>query len=223
MRRFVFGCALLLALVPLAATPAAAQPQRQPSLYRFELTPTVSYRFGGTLRADRDSLFATDLRVDNSAGYGLTFDIPLSSGIQLELLANRQPGRLRVDRGLFGGSAEVADIDVSYYHVGMLWQWGNPRVTPFFTLSAGATSLEPKVPGARGEDRFSLSMGGGVKVFFSENVGLRFDGRGFWTDLGSYGGRRDSCRFSDSYYYDGRCYGNDFSQGQASLGLIFAW
>jgi len=218
MKRQIWSFALMAVLAPLAAH------AQGPSNYRFELTPTVSYRFGGTLYGEDSALFNTDLKVDDSAAYGISLDIPLSSSIQLELLANRQSSQLRFDQGLFGGPYNVADIDVTYYHVGMLWQWGNGEVNPFFVASIGGTNLDPNIPGANSEDRFSVSIGGGVKVFFSENIGLRFEGRGFFTDIGSSGNRhRGSCGYYDGYYYDNRCYGNDFSQGQASIGLIFAW
>ena len=213
MKRPILGLALILALAPLAA-----HAQGGP-LYRVELTPTASYRFGGTLQGGDNTLFNSDLEVEDSSAYGVTFDIPLSSRMQLELLANRQSSELRFDQGLFGGTAGVADIDVSYYHVGFLWQWGDYRVSPFFTASLGVANLNPDIPGASSENRFSASLGGGVKVFFSDNVGLRFEGRGFFSDLGNNGNNRD--RRCD--YYNDSCYGNDFSQGQASIGLILAF
>ncbi|HEX9799403.1 MAG TPA: outer membrane beta-barrel protein [Thermoanaerobaculia bacterium] len=217
MSRSPLAFALALALAPAAV-------QAQSSLYRFELTPTVSHRWGGTISGDDSDFFETDLDVDNGTAYGITLDIPLSSQIQLELLANRQPTELRFDQGLFGDSSSVADIDITYYHVGLLWQWGHERVTPFFVASLGGTNLDPDLAGAASEDRFSLSVGGGVKVLFSDHVGLRFEGRGFFTDLGSYDDRRrDSCRDDGFYRYDDRCYGDDLTQGQASVGLILAW
>ncbi len=214
MKRLILGFALLLALSPLAA-------RAQGPLYRFELTPTASYNFGGTIQGGHDSLFNSDLEVKDSEAFGVTFDIPLGSAIQLELLASRQSSELRFDRGLFGGTTGVADFDVSYYHVGILWQFGDHRISPFVVASLGVGNLNPGVPGASSENRFSGSLGGGVKVFFSDNVGLRFEGRGFFTDLGNSDSNHHDNYYCD-YYYDS-CYGNDFAQGQASVGLILAW
>lgn len=211
MRRF-----LILAAVAAFVAPAAASAQGS---YRFELTPQVSYRWGGTISGDSTALFETDLEVDNGVGYGVTFDIPLSRNFQLELLANRQSTELQFDEGLFGGGFDIADVDVDYYHVGMLFQGGNAQVNPFFVVSAGVTRLAPDVPGASSDERFSLSLGGGVKVFVSENVGFRFEGRGFFTAIDDYdGGCYDSC--CSCYDYD---YGDTLSQGQVSAGLILAW
>ena len=65
--------------------------------HRFELTPTVSYRFGGELDG-RDLAFGnTDVEAEDSVAYGITFDIPLSRFMQLELLAHRQSTDLGFD------------------------------------------------------------------------------------------------------------------------------
>ncbi len=186
---------------------------------RFELTPTFSYNFGGTLSAEDSDLFDFDLEADDSEAYGVTFGIPLSPWAQIELLASRQQTQLVYDQGLFGGSRGVADFDVTYYHVGGLFQWGNGQIHPFLVASLGVANLNPDVPGARAENKFSGSLGGGVKIFFTDNIGLRLEGRGFWTLLDGN---------SDDYYWDDGCYcdygySNTFDQGQASAGLIIAW
>jgi hypothetical protein len=186
---------------------------------RFELTPTFSYNFGGTLSAEDSDLFDFDLEADDSEAYGVTFGIPLSPWAQIELLASRQQTQLAYDEGLFGGVRGLADFDVTYYHVGGLFQWGNGQIHPFLVASLGVANLNPDVPGARAENKFSGSIGGGVKIFFTDNIGLRLEGRGFWTLLDGN---------SDDYYWDDGCYcdygySNTFDQGQASAGLIIAW
>jgi opacity protein-like surface antigen len=211
-------------MAPLAAQgypPPSPYSSRYDGGYRFELTPTVSYRFGGELDGGEDAFFDTDLEVDESVAYGVTLDFPLSSNLQLELLANRQSSELQFDEDLFGSETGIADIDVSYYHVGLLWQGRHPRITPFFVASLGVANLDPDVPGASSEDRFSASLGGGVKIFLSENVGLRFEGRGFVSDYDSDDRNNNRCDYHDDY--DDSCYDDSFSQGQVSVGLIFAW
>ena len=194
----------------IAAVPATASA----NVYRFELTPFVGYRFGGTLSGSDTDLFVGDLETNDSGAFGVAFDIPLSSEFQLELLASNQQTDLRVDEGLFGSTFEVADIDVAYYHIGFLWQGGSGQVSPFFVASAGVTALNPDVPGASTENRFSVSVGGGVKIFFNSHIGMRFEGRGFWTAIDDE---------EDRYYHYDYTYDNDFYQGQALAGLIFSW
>jgi len=199
------------------ALAALAAPALADGTYRFELTPQVQYRFGGTLSGEDNAIADVDLDVNDGEAFGVTFDIPLSSSLQLELLASRQSTELRFDEGLFGGNADVADIDLTYLHAGILFQGGNREVSPFFVASAGATVLDPNVPGADNETRFSVSLGGGVKVFFNEHVGMRFEGRGFWTAVD------DDDDYCDRYSCWDDYNDNDLTQGVASVGLIVAW
>lgn len=194
---------LALAVVP----PAHARTDR------FELTPYVSYRFGGEVHDDgyyRNRNDSTD--IDETEAYGITLDIPLPAGLALEFLVSRQQTSAQFDNGLFEPSTNLGDIDVTYAHVGVLYQWDVGQVVPFVVGSIGGTIFDPSFPGADSETRLSLGLGGGVKVFFAEHVGVRLEGRGFWTDFEDNG---------DRYHY-----GDDnrtLYQGEASVGLIFAW
>lgn len=210
---------VLVGAALVAAAPVAAQGY---DAHRFELTPHVGYRWGGEISGEDNAIFDTDLEVNDGESFGLTFDIPLSTNFQLELLAQRQDTELGFDEGLFGGSFDVADLAVDYYHVGLVAQTTDNDVVPFFVISAGITRLDPDVPEADSEERFSMSLGGGVKIFFSDHVGLRLEGRGFFTVIEDYdsGCYDDFCCDGCGDYYDDGTY---LTQGQASAGLIFAW
>lgn len=210
-----------LALAALALTLVPALAAADASGYRFELTPLVGYNFGGTLNGEDTFLINADLKAKDGESYGVAFDIPLSRNLQLELLASRQSTELRFDEGLFGPDTSFTDFDVSYYHVGVLWQGNNGRISPFFVASLGIGKLDPQIFGASSESRLSGSLGGGVKVFFDDqqHIGLRLEGRGFWTDISKDHWNNDHGDwYSDDYYYN-----EDFTQGQVSAGLILAW
>jgi Outer membrane protein beta-barrel domain len=203
MRRALFLFALLL---PAAAF---AQPGR------FELTPVAGYRLDGDFDARSSDAFDPDLnvKVDASAVYGVLFDIPLSPNWQLELLANRQRSQFVVDRGLLTPSRVLGDVDLTILQAGFLFQWGEGQVNPFVTAAAGLTRIDPKFNELASDDRFSASVGGGVKIFFSENIGLRLEARGYWTDLDTgFRGRYDRYDSGDGLY-----------QGEGSAGLIIAF
>ena len=203
MRRALF---ILVFLLPAAAF---AQPGR------FELTPVAGYRLDGDFDARSSDAFDPNLnvKVDASAIYGVLFDIPLTPDWQIELLANRQRSQFVVDRGLLTPSTVLGDVDLTILQAGFLFQWGEGQVSPFITAAAGLTRIEPKFNELASDDRFSASLGGGVKIFFSNNVGLRLEARGYWTDLGSnFRGRYDR--------YDS---GNGLTQYEGSAGLIIAF
>ncbi len=203
MRRALF---VLTFLLPAAVF---AQPGR------FELTPFAGYRLAGDFDANSNRAFdpRLNVEVEESAAYGVTLDIPLSPNWQIEIMANRQQSAFRVDQGFLEPSAELGDVDLTTVHGGILLQWGDGQVNPYIVASAGITRIEPKFRDLDSEDRFSSSVGGGAKIFFSENVGLRLEARGFWTDLDT--------GFDDRYNrYDS---GDGLFQGQGSVGLIIAF
>lgn len=210
MRRALFIFAFLVPAVPATPAIVLAQPGR------FELTPTAGYRLAGDFNSRSNDAFDSRLKVkvDESAVYGLTFDIPLSEYWQLEILANRQRTAFSTDEGLLSPSDKLGDVDLTFVHAGFLLQWGGGQVSPFLTASAGVTHIEPRFNALDSDNRFSASLGGGVKIFFNQNLGVRFEGRGYWTDLDTdfRSDRRDRNSRRDGLY-----------QGEASAGLIFAF
>ena len=58
-------------------------------------------------------------------------------------------------------------------------------------------------------------MGGGVKAFFTDHLGLRFEGRYIWTQVDSF---EAACSSNDCF--DARDY---LSQFHATMGFIIAW
>ena len=219
MRRYVF--LLLLLLVP---TTVFAQRDRDwrdrryrdtPTEDAFELTPSVGYRWGGTIFADQAFVFGEDVEVAPSASLGVSFGIPLGGlGMKLELMANRQSSELETESGLFEPENRVADIDVTYLHAGLQIPFSRSRnAVPYAVISAGIANLDPDLAGISAENRFSASAGVGVKVPMSRALSLRVEGRGYYVTLED----EDDCRICD-YYYN-----KDFYQGEVNVGLVISF
>jgi hypothetical protein len=208
----------LLFVTLLAAWPvlAAAQGYGYPR-ERFEITPTIGYRMGGELSATDNDLFEVDVEIDESDVFGLTADLPIGvPGVQLELLARQQESTFQSDGGLFSPNIELVDVDISYYHVGLIWDWGPGQVNPFVAVAAGMARIDPDLPQVDAEFQFSGSLAGGVKIFFAPNFGVRLEGRGYWTVIDDeYGDDRGCC-----YHYR---YNEDLYQLEATAGLIVAF
>lgn len=199
--------ALILAVLLLIPAAALAQ------THRFELTPYAGFRFDGEFNVDGDFLEERDVRVDEGSSFGVIFDIPLNPNWQIELIANRQNSEFIVDAGLFTPEQSLGDVTVDLVNAGILYQWGPGQVQGFFSGGLGIARIEPDRPAVEAESRFSGNLGGGVKVFFAENVGLRLEGRGYWVDLETgFDDRNDRFRSDEGLF-----------QGEASLGLIISW
>jgi opacity protein-like surface antigen len=203
MRRAIVVLCLLL-------IPAAAMAQTR----RFELTPMVGYRFNGEFQADSDIFNRNlDVRIDEGAVFGVIFDVPLTENWQLELLANRQNSSFIVDEGLFTPEQDLGDVTVDYFNAGFLYQWGPGQVNAFVSGGIGLARIDPDFPEVEAENRFSGNLGGGVKILFAPNIGLRLEGRGYWVDLDTgFEGRYDRFDSDEGLY-----------QGEASAGLIIAF
>lgn len=204
-----------VSLVLLLAAPAFAGD--------FEITPFVGYRVGGESFV-YDDYSSQSVDIDSSANFGLMFDIPVIAGLRVELLGDYQSTDFSSYRYYgHGGPIDLGGIDVTYFQAGILYQWLDGRpVRPYVVHTLGLAHLDPELGGST--DRFSLSLGGGVKIFPTEHVGFRFEGRGFWADTA------DTSYWDDDYwddcdYYDNRnCRRNDdLTQFEFSVGLIFAF
>jgi hypothetical protein len=202
MRRFIILGLSLLAL----STPVLAEDVRV-----FEVTPYGGYRWGGEIDASSTPVFNVNGDIDSAGSYGIRFDFFVWKNLQIELLASRQSTDLVDDQGLFGADTLLSEIDVSYYHAGVIWQWENSRIKPYVGGTFGVARLEIDTPRSS-DERFSGSIGGGAKMYFNDHVGVRFDGRFFWTSLDGRGNDCCSNEFTDAML-----------QGEVSVGLILGF
>ena len=216
MRRYT----LLLILILVVPSSLHAQYRNyrrdSPRDSAVERPPFAGYRYGGTIFADQSDLFTRDVDLASSADFGAALGVPLGdTGMKIELMVSHQETELESGGGLFNPADPVADIDVTYYHAGLLFPFARSRnATPFVIISAGIANLDPKVLGVTSENRFSASAGVGVKVPFNRNLGLRVEARGYYTSTGNQDDRCSRC------YYD---YNHDLYQGETNIGLVISF
>jgi len=214
---------VIAAVLACASTPAFSA--------EVELTPMLGYRWGGEIQAEDTALFSTDVEVNAGESFGLVINVPITRYFQLELMADRQDAELGEDL-LFAPDFQGGEIGLTYYHVGALWQFHTGRFSPFVVSSIGVTSLDPDLPGARSDTRFSASLGGGVKLRVNEYLGFRLEARGFWTDT-SEDEWWDDDWWDDNYWDDcwedkhHDCHRNgdfeDLTQAQIRVGVIITF
>lgn len=225
MKAIAVANALAAVALLVAAVPAVAQPYGATPGHSFEITPYAAYRFGGELDDvdfDDDFFDLFDVEADDGGALGVVFDARLGQGGWfLELWASRQETELTENAGFFVPPASLFDLTVDYYHAGFLYEWRPGQVHPFFAGSIGATRFQPEQDGLDDLLRPSFSLGGGVKVMFADNVGLRLEGRLITTLID-----QDDDDFCDRRRRDG-CFDFDddiyFYQGEARVGLVLGF
>lgn len=158
--------ALLLACVVGYASPLAAQ--------GVEVSPFGGYRFGGGFF---ELVAGRPVDTDGAPALGITVDVPIPSGLQIEGSFSHQQADFVVALQP-SGTLQRFQVSVDHWQAGGLQEYGDGRVRPFAT---GLLGLTRYAAGGDNEVRFMIAAGGGVKLFPTPRVGFRLDGRVFAT------------------------------------------
>ncbi len=151
------------------------------SAQKLEITPFYGYQLNGKVIG-----YSGDLNIRDASSYGVMLDIAVQDGMQVELFYSRSDTRADFIE-YRGPSFKLTDMSVNYFQLGFLRAVKKvDRITVYGVGSLGATLFSPS-----GKDYnetpidyyyqdwwlFSVTLGGGAKVWLSEKIGLRFEGR----------------------------------------------
>lgn len=195
-------------MILVVASPLAAQSG-------VEITPTIGYRFGGTINNDYGRF-----SVNDNMAWGGTIGFRVKPDGLVELVYSRQPTTIRFKPDT-AAAFTVGDAAVEYLQIGGALEFGhNPNMKPFFALTVGGTYYSPDNPDLGGEWRFSWGAALGLKTYLSSHIGLRAQARLWMSTLSS-----------DSQFWctlPGGCVihasnGVFFTQGELSGGVMFVF
>jgi hypothetical protein len=72
----------------------------------------------------------------------------------------------------------VTDVYIHHFQVGALVEpERNEKLSPFGLITVGSSLFHPTKENLEDEWRFSIALGGGLKIYLSDTAGLRFQGR----------------------------------------------
>jgi opacity protein-like surface antigen len=176
----------------------------------YEITPFVGWRASDSLEEVNTG---TTIKLDETRSYGLLLSLKQDPDVSYDFLFSRQNTQLQPDSPT--GSTESLRLD--YYQIGGTVFYDYDKLLPFVTGGLGATHISPANDAFSSETKFSLSLGGGLKVPLTQHLGLRFEARGYGTVVGSSG----------AILCSGGCVvkfnGSLFMQFEASAGLSVAF
>lgn len=200
--------ALVAAVVVAAAAPAHAQISSGVEWQKIQIAGLAGWGFGGSVRevaADQSRSF------EAVPVYGGALDIRVGEGWYTELYASRQETRLE------GGLTPSIDVTMDRYLIGIQQEKGSAQLRCHGTFYVGATRFAP-AGGFDATTKFTGGAGLGFKAFFTRNIGLRVEARGFYTLVQSEGGVacvNGQCLFAFS--------GSGLWQGDIGGGLVLAF
>jgi opacity protein-like surface antigen len=197
-------------LLTAAASVLAVAPNA--AAQKVELTPFAGLRFGGSI----SDITGVSYELDTAASYGLGLGFALSEETSVELLWSHQSTGF--NRFAYDDDGRV-DLDIDVFQIGFVYEvTADGSVQPFVGAGLGATRVATVIDESS-STHFAIGFGGGVKLLFSDHVGIRLDGRLFGTFAGS-GGFTVGCGPGGCILGFG---GNLLWQGEVAAGLVIAF
>lgn len=136
---------------------------------KLEISPYMGYVVGGKIRVSTG-----DLKVVDSPNYGIFVEVPVRRGVNAEFYYSYQPTSMNFWSLRDGTTEKLFDMDIHYFMIGGHYEYPTiSNVVWFASAALGASLFSPKNSIYTDEWRFSVNLGGGAKIFFSERVGLR--------------------------------------------------
>lgn len=140
---------------------------------KLEIVPFTGYMFGGKI-----SYIEGELKIDDGQDFGISILKPIKPGVDLELGYSFMESKMHFSPyyGYNYHSAET-NLSTSYFQIGVLKKIkpDTEKVIPFGSFSLGATWFA--TPDFGDEIRFSATLGAGLKIMFSERIGIIGRGR----------------------------------------------
>ena len=141
-----------------------------------EIVPFAGYMFGGSTKYSQGKLDVKD-----GMNYGVSILVPVQSLVDVEINYTRMDSRatFRKYSGYPGyNDQDIDNLGTNYFQIGGISKFysASTMASPFASFSLGATWFSsPDLS----EDvwRFSATLGLGVKIMFSDRVGIMLRGR----------------------------------------------
>ncbi len=166
-------------------------PQQAFSQNGIELSGYTGWMLGGKV-----NLYNGSLKIEDGQNWGITMSYSIAPGMHAELMYNRLVSDLVVRE--YGNEPFVAtSVATQYFHVGAVKELIYEGVVrPYGTGSLGATIFSDREGYYSDKWRFSIGLGGGLKLFPTERIGFRLQARmlvpmyfnGIWFGVGTGGG-----------------------------------
>jgi len=154
-----------------------AQPALSQQKGSIEITPTIGYQWGGSVQG-----YEGEIALDDGAQYGLMLGYRVQKELVVEFfwsylptVAHFEPYYVTtVDPSLIGQST---NIGTHYFQLNALYEMGRGKTKPFLGAGAGIVMFSPEDSKYETNVWAAMNFSGGVKIYLSEKLGLRLQGR----------------------------------------------
>lgn len=140
---------------------------------KVELTPFGGYLLGGSI-----NFYEGKIKIQDNASYGGMLAVEVAKGQFIELSYTRMDTKADW-RPYYSYDidfpAKTVDVGVNYLQIGSLNEIpvNNDAIKPYGTATLGTTWFHPKSENTSDKWLFSVTLGAGIKYFFSDRIGIR--------------------------------------------------
>jgi hypothetical protein len=136
-----------------------------------EITTYTGYMFGG-----RGYGYYTDINISDGQNFGIQLDFTLMRDVQVELSYTRLVSKATA-WDYRENEQEIFDLASEYFMVGALYQLDYGRFKPFGMVLGGIAAHSPQRTNYNNKISGAISLGAGIKIFITDMVGIRLQGR----------------------------------------------
>ncbi|MCT4624453.1 MAG: hypothetical protein N4A46_12590 [Schleiferiaceae bacterium] len=158
---------ILSALIVLATAPVAFS--------QVQLTLYTGYQFGSS--TNYYGYQSGRFKVNGSQDWAAMLSVAARPGTQIEFSYTYMSTSAQFERaGIIDES--VGDVDIHYYQIGGVQESNvSENVDLFGTVAFGGTTFAPKDSRYQNNTFFSIGLGGGLKLWISDAIGIRAQAR----------------------------------------------
>jgi hypothetical protein len=135
-----------------------------------ELNGFAGYQLHGTAR-----LYEGDFEIEDAMNYGGRIAVGLSHTMFVELSYMRSDTEGRY-YSYYDEPSEVVPFSSNYIHIAGLQEAEFGIAAPFLTVGMGMVIWDPKTSALSSKAQFSLTVGGGIKIWLTDFLGIRLQG-----------------------------------------------
>jgi hypothetical protein len=190
---------------------------------KIELTPFGGYLLGGSL-----NFYEGKIKIEDAACYGGMLAVEVAKSQFVELSYTRMDSKGDWHSYNNTNIPYVLDTAINlatnYLQIGSVneLRLDNEAIRPYGTITLGTSWIHPKIDNGSDKWLFTFALGGGIKYFFNERIGIRiqarmivpliYNGTQFYVGVG-YGGSTSGIAVTAT---------SAIVQGDFTGGLIFA-
>jgi hypothetical protein len=144
---------------------------------RIELTPYGGYLLGGSLKFTEGKI-----KIEDAACYGgmLALEVAKSQYVELSYTRMDSKGDWRsYNNYTFQYPDTTVDLAWNYLQIGSVneLRLNNEAVRPYGTFTLGTSWIHPKIDNGSDKWLFTFALGGGIKYFFNDRIGIKIQAR----------------------------------------------